>query len=159
MLFGNASSYESDASSSGTEASSITPPSISPLSSISSSPVHNSSNASFIEDDTTEQNEPNFLSAFDGNLEPLPLHQVSQWQGFKIVSDNIDKNVTPSFQRLDKTKKSFHYVHSYAVKDRIDMSALSDDLPVAREHLASDLLPSAEDLACLKSEFRILLTR
>lgn len=39
---------------------------------------------------------------------------------YKIVGDNIDKNITPSFQRLDHQTKSVHYFHAFAVKDRID---------------------------------------
>ena len=54
---------------------------------------------------------------------------------------------------------SLHYVHSYAVKDRIDMSTLSDDPPDACEHHAEDLLPSPADLSAIKEEFHILLSR
>ena len=31
------------------------------------------------------------------------------WDGFKIVGDNIDKNIRPSFQRCNYQTKSFHY--------------------------------------------------
>lgn len=51
------------------------------------------------------------------------------WCGFKLVMDNIDMNISPSFQRVDKTKKSLHYVHTYAVKDRVDLSIVSDKPP------------------------------
>ena len=51
------------------------------------------------------------------------------WHGFKIVGDNIDKNIRPSFQRCDYQTKSFHYFNSYAVKDRIDLSDVSDIRP------------------------------
>ena len=54
--------------------------------------------------------------------------------------------MTPSFQRLDKTKKSLQYVHSYAVKDRVNLCDLSDDPPAPCKHLAEDLLPSAADI-------------
>ena len=46
----------------------------------------------------------------------------SSWKGFKIVGDNIDKNVHRSFQRVDFQTRSFYYVHSYAVFDSIDLS-------------------------------------
>ena len=46
----------------------------------------------------------------------------SSWKGFKIVGDNIDKNVHRSFQRVDFQTRSFYYVHSYAVLDSIDLS-------------------------------------
>ena len=42
-----------------------------------------------------------------------------RWQGFKIVGDNIDKNIRPSMQRLTHQTRSLHNFHSYAVKDRV----------------------------------------
>ena len=44
--------------------------------------------------------------------------------GFAIVGYNIDKNVRPSYQREDRKTQSLHYFHSYAVKDRVDISSL-----------------------------------
>ncbi len=40
--------------------------------------------------------------------------------GYKIVFDNIDKNVNPRHMRSDNQTRSLHYVQSYAVKDRIN---------------------------------------
>ena len=48
---------------------------------------------------------------------------------FKIVFDNIDKNVAPRFMRNEHQTRSLHYVHSYAVKDRLDFSNLSNQRP------------------------------
>ncbi len=42
--------------------------------------------------------------------------------GYKIVFDNIDKNVKPRYMRSDSQIKSLHYVQSYAVRNRIDFS-------------------------------------
>jgi len=53
-----------------------------------------------------------------------------EWCGFKLVFDDIDKNVKPRFQRNEIKSQSLHYVHAYAVKDRINMASLSD-LPPA----------------------------
>ena len=50
----------------------------------------------------------------------------SSWCGFKIIGDNIDKNVKPRYYRNDKQVYSLHYYHSYAVKDRIDFSSSPD---------------------------------
>lgn len=83
----------------------------------------------------------------------------SMWCGYKIVIDNIDKNVSPSFQRLDKEKQSLHYTHGYAVKDRVDMSNLSEESPKPCDHVPSDLLPSSDDVTALKKELHILLSR
>ena len=51
--------------------------------------------------------------------------------GLVIVGDNIDKNFRPSYQRQDQQTKSLHYFHAYAVKNRVDVSSLSDARPAA----------------------------
>ena len=53
----------------------------------------------------------------------------NSWCGFKLVGDNIDKNVRPTHQCLDHQTKSLHYFHAYAVVDRIDLCELSDATP------------------------------
>lgn len=53
----------------------------------------------------------------------------SKWCGFKIIGDNIDKNIKPRYYRSNTTVKSLHYYHSYALKDRIDMTDISDRKP------------------------------
>lgn len=44
------------------------------------------------------------------------------WCGFKVVGDNLDKNVKPRYMRIDKRTQSLHYFNAYAVKDRVDCS-------------------------------------
>jgi len=44
---------------------------------------------------------------------------LTAWSGFKIVGDNIDKNLRRSYQRCDRQTVSLHYFHSCAVGDRI----------------------------------------
>jgi len=78
--------------------------------------------------------------------------------GYALVMDNVDKNVRPSYQRNNKGTKSYHFTHSYAVKNRIDISKLSDDPPGAV--LSPDtILPNAQDVKTLKEEFEILVSR
>ena len=43
-----------------------------------------------------------------------------KWTGFKIVGDNVDKDIRPSFQRIDYRTRSLHYFHAYAMLDRVD---------------------------------------
>jgi hypothetical protein len=127
---------------------SITPPSFSPLS-LSPCPSDVEENA---EDSATTPptvEEPNDSSGSGW----------SPWCGFKAVLDNVDEEISPSFQRLDKPKQSMHQVHAYAVKDRVDMSGMSDKPPPPRDHSAKDLLPSTEDMKSLKEELVILLSR
>lgn len=78
--------------------------------------------------------------------------------GYKVVIDNIDKDVKPHDMRLDFQTKSLHYVQIYSVKDRIDFSALSG-LPADGEHCLYDILPSIEDYEKLRGNFAILVAR
>ncbi len=83
-----------------------------------------------------------------------------QWPGFKIVGDNIDKNVRPSHQRLDRQTQSLHHFHSYAVRDRLDLSAVSDSSPKVPPTIdPATILPSASDVCKLQQEFEVLVTR
>lgn len=77
---------------------------------------------------------------------------------FKIVGDNIDKNVKPSRERAEIKTQSLHYFHSYVVKDRIPVTDLSDD-PSQKKPDPQEFLPSEEDIKSIKNEMRILLTR
>uniref|UniRef100_A0A1X7THQ5 DUF6589 domain-containing protein n=1 Tax=Amphimedon queenslandica TaxID=400682 RepID=A0A1X7THQ5_AMPQE len=82
---------------------------------------------------------------------------------FKIVGDNVDKNVTPRYMRSDIRTKSLHYYHSFAVKSRINV----DDLPSQKPdsclpsptYIAKSLLPSVNDDDCLIANLKILFSR
>ncbi len=49
---------------------------------------------------------------------------------YKLVGDNIDKNVTPRHMTIDSQTRSLHYFHVYGVRDRIDLSSYSNDRQV-----------------------------
>ena len=73
---------------------------------------------------------------------------------YKIVSDSVNKVVTPCYLYFDRPSKSHNYVHSYAVKDQVDFSNLSQ---VPRHHpslkgeeTARSILPSFSDDLSLK---------
>ena len=87
----------------------------------------------------------------------------STWAGFKIVGDNIDKNVQPRFMRLDMQTRSLHYFHAYAVKDRVDLSSFSDTVlstsPLSEDELFNQILPSADDYERLSENFATLISR
>ena len=51
------------------------------------------------------------------------------WDGFRIIGDNIDKNVKPRFYRIDSQVRSLHYYPSYGLCDRIDFSGTSESKP------------------------------
>ena len=84
--------------------------------------------------------------------------------GYKIVGDNIDKNVRPRYTRQHSKTLSMHCYHSYAVRDRVNISGLSDEVPnLQRVPLLSvpvtDILPSQTDEISIKHNFAILVSR
>ena len=80
---------------------------------------------------------------------------------FKLVGDNLDKNIKPRYMRSDRQTTSLHYFHVYAVLDRVDVSAMSNQVSFV-DSQASDLnalLPSAEDDMNIKANFSTLVSR
>ena len=78
-----------------------------------------------------------------------------------IVGDNIDKNVSPRDMRVDNQTKSFHYFHSYAVHDRVNLRAYDNKLPdIDVESLPLTVfLPSMNDCKKLRDNYVILASR
>ena len=89
----------------------------------------------------------------------IPPASTAVCTGYKIVGDNIDKNIRRTHQRIDRTTRSLHYFHMCAVKDRVDFSHLSDSRPTQVEVDIRALLPGAADLAAIKKDFEILISR
>ena len=78
---------------------------------------------------------------------------------FKIVGDNIDKEVRPRNMRSDYQARSLHYFHSYAVKDRINLDNCEDQ-PSAPDISSIDLevlLPSDDDESTIRRNMGILI--
>ena len=65
----------------------------------------------------------------------------------------------PSLQRDENRGQSLHHFHAYGVKDRVPTASLSDLAPAACTPDPDTLLPSPEDVECLKKEMSILLSR
>ena len=78
---------------------------------------------------------------------------VPTWCGYKLIIDNVDKNIRPYFQRVDRQTRSLHYCHTLAIKDRIDRSDFSD-VSCNDTVQYSDILPNAQDLNLLKKSFK-----
>lgn len=80
---------------------------------------------------------------------------------YKLVGDNIDKEVRPRQMRSDHQTRSLHYFHTYAVRDRIDLSGISDQAPSVQISSIdlTKLLPNADDDECLRRNFAILIAR
>ena len=108
-------------------------------------------------DDDTESDNPD-----DGTANiPSPTAVRGRHKTFKLVGDNIDKNSTPTEIRVDSQTKPFHYFNSYAVRDRIDLSAYNDcpSLPDPDLIQLDTLLPSNDDHLALIVNFCHLIAR
>ena len=70
---------------------------------------------------------------------------------FKIVGDNVDKYMKPRHETFDRHASSLHYFHSFAVKDRCNMSNFEDNpsLPDLASFSANLILPNALDYESL----------
>ena len=129
--------------------------------------------------ETSQADEENSFTSDDDKLErPLAIateHTIVTSQedehslpyGYKLVGDNVDKNVKPSLQRYEMRSQSLHHFHSFAVRDRVPIEALSHSSPVhSAITIASiptpdpqKLLPTPDDMHYIKDEMCILLSR
>ena len=80
---------------------------------------------------------------------------------FKLVGDNLDKNTKPRYMRSDRQTTSLHYFHAYAVLDRVNVSAMSNQVSFVDSQTSdlNALLPSAEDDKNIKAHFCTLVSR
>ena len=71
------------------------------------------------------------------------------------MCDNIDKSISPREETLEKHT---HYFHSYAVKDRMDVSGLDDNahLTVLEGTDVLEVLPSSGDRETLTQNMTII---
>ena len=78
--------------------------------------------------------------------------------GFVIVGDNLDKNFRPSHQREDRRTQSLHIFHSCAIKNRVDVSSLSDK-PASAVLSVQLFLLDSEDVTKVLQDLEILISR
>ena len=94
-----------------------------------------------------------------GSLDFLCLY-FTQWKGFKIIGDNVDKSVRARHQTLVTTDQSLHYFHSVAVMDRVDFSDCSDDAPPEPTIVdVTQFLVTPSDVSTLLERFRTFIKR
>ena len=86
-------------------------------------------------------------------------NNVSNWTGFKLVKDNINKNIHPNFQQKDHQTMSYHYCHAFAVKDCVELSTCSDEKSDCSQMNSLCLLTNIDDFEKLKENFTILVSR
>jgi hypothetical protein len=70
-----------------------------------------------------------------------------EWVGYKLVCDNVDRNIRPRHQTSTRQTKSVHMVQVMAVLGRINLSHLSDIAPQRPRFLSmNDFIPQKVDL-------------
>jgi len=102
---------------------------------------------------------PDTSLPFPEQEQPHEFLHKSVWNGFKIVGDNIDKSVRPSFQRAQHQTKSLHYFNSYAVRDRVDCTSMSDADRMVSSIDAGLLLVTEEEWNIFKDGCGVLISR
>lgn len=79
---------------------------------------------------------------------------------YKIVGDNIDKNIHFHHQSLESQGRSLHYFHSYAILDRFDCSTYSDEAPPEPDYIdVGNFLPDESLVRMVLRRFTILIER
>lgn len=99
----------------------------------------------------------NYYSMHYSFINSIIIGNYNHWTGFRIVGDNVDKNVRPRYQRLDYQTQSLHHFHSYACLDRIDFSGLSDSSPLGV--VTQACLTTDDELSTITSHLEILVSR
>lgn len=112
---------------------------------------------------------PAHASTPQSRLRSVQLPTPADWCGFKVVGDNIDKTIKPRYMResTGHGSQSLHYFHSYAVKDRVNLSSSSDLPPKAPvewttekyQSVCRKILPTSEDQRYLQDNFVQIMTR
>ena len=97
---------------------------------------------------------------------PLPTQEdnaepsLSNWHGFKVVGDNVDKTIKPRHMREDRQTKSVHYFQIYAVEDRVNLSESSEEPRVpGQDPPLNEILPSPEDNRAMIANLTTIVTR
>lgn len=84
---------------------------------------------------------------------------------YRLCGDNVDKSIKHRYMRsaTSGSVSDIHYLHSYAVKNRISTHGLSEASPATptadAKQLALSLLPSADDDSTISKNFVALVSR
>ena len=97
----------------------------------------------------------------DAFLGPERRIQSGSLTTYKIVGDNIDKEIKPRHMRSDNQARSLHYFHSYAVRDRVNLDSYDDSTSAPDPSVIDleSLLPSPEDTEEIRHNMAILVAR
>lgn len=92
-------------------------------------------------------------------LGPECHHSPPSLETYRLVGDNIDKDIKPRNMTSEHQTQSLHYFHMYAVKDRVDLSGYSNEVPQPdSDHMNLEtLLPGRDDVKMLHDNFALLV--
>ena len=92
------------------------------------------------------------------NNQDDPDQQV--WLGYKLVADNVDKNIRPRYQTTERQTKSEHMVHVLGIRGRINLRHISDKAPPLPKYLSlNDFLLQQADLKDIMDNFATYVAR
>lgn len=133
-------------------------------SSSSSSPESDQSQSSSLSSPTMSEFSETSTSSLniDEFLGPVSTPRPSPTlKTYRLVGDNIDKQVNPRDMRSDYQTRSLHYFHTYAVRDRVDLTGVSDQkvVPDLKTIHLDDILPTSSQEKELRGNFSILFAR
>ena len=107
---------------------------------------------------SNSNSEVDICSEVDGEGELCLPTRAPVWKGLKLIGDNIDKSIRPSFQRYSNNTTSLHYFHYYALLGRIDLSKCLESLPTTALNL-QQLLVSTNDIHQLENDAIVFFSR
>ena len=102
--------------------------------------------------ETSTSNQPQDTYGADPEADP----RMTKARGIKTVGDNVDKTVKTRYMRVDQQGHSLHYFHTYATRDRFDLSMPEEAPSIPNDPDLSKLLPSDDDKSSLKQLFAFM---
>ena len=108
--------------------------------------------------ESSHGNESSSQSDDLNSADPVLLGEGIQ-PSYILVTDNLDKNITPRFMTVASQVKSLHYVNSYGVLDRVPLPKASHSLINPNELPLSTFLLSPDDCLKLRQDYTFLVAR
>jgi len=133
----------------------------------SSNQLHVFTDQGFSCTDGCLDSEPTYFDSEVSLISPLPppyspvenTDSSKRILSFKLVGDNIDKDVNPRHMHVYHQTRSLNYFNTFAVQDRIPTFDLPEQCVDHLSLTMHDFLPSAEDYTKLQSHFTFLVSR
>ena len=113
-----------------------------------------------LDDLFSEDVNANLQSPVHPPYSPLPITAQKESEcvklifAFKLIGDNVDKDVKPRHMRISHQTKSLHYFNVLAVQDRVPTFHLSEECMTIPSLKVTDFMPTADDYATLKHHWR-----